>query len=139
MPVQLLYHDADGPGSVSPFDAAMLRIARAGSVRLACPYIGLGYLGRVIGQSPAWWLLTDFEEWLRSQDQKQREKVYDFLVQDRDKIRHYPQLHAKVAIGSRLAMVGSANFTDAGIRRRTEVSVLLRDELQVQELTDWFD
>jgi hypothetical protein len=36
-------------------------------------------------------------------------------------------------------MLGSANFTEAGIRRRTEVSVLFRDEPEVQELADWFD
>jgi hypothetical protein len=139
MPVQLLYHDPDCPGGVSPFDSAIVRIARATTVRLACPYIGLGYLRRVIGQSRAWCLLTDVEEWLRSQRRTQRDAVYQFLANNRDRIRHYPGVHAKFAIGSRSAMLGSANLTDAGIRRRTEVSVLFKDQPQVKELADWFD
>jgi phosphatidylserine/phosphatidylglycerophosphate/cardiolipin synthase-like enzyme len=139
MPIRLLYHDRRCPGAVSPFDEALLRIARAGNVRLACPYIGLGYLDRVVGQTPSWLLLTDVEEWLRSQNRIQRKKVYQFLVRNRDRIRHYPRLHAKVAIGTRFALLGSANFTNAGIQRRTELSALFEEEPQVQELTEWFD
>jgi PLD-like domain len=139
MPVQLLYHDPDCPGAASPFDAALIQIAGTGNVRLGCPYIGLGYLRRVLRQSPSWWLLTDIEAWLRSQVHTQRERVYDFLVHNRDRVRHSPRLHAKIAIGLHSAMLGSANFTKAGIRQRTEVSVLFQNEPQVQELTDWFD
>ena len=36
-------------------------------------------------------------------------------------------------------MLGSANFTEAGIRHRAEVSVLVQGEGQVQELAGWFD
>lgn len=139
MAVQLLHHDPDAPGSVSPFDAAMLRIARSGSMRLACPYIGLAYLRRVTEQSAGWRLLSDVEEWLRAQSCLERDRVYNFLVDNRDRIRHYPRLHAKVAVGPRSAMLGSANFTDAGMRRRTEVSAFFQNEPQVQELTEWFD
>src|SRR5437867_1676343 len=98
MTAQLLYHDVDRSANVSPFDIALLRIARANTLRLACPYIGLTYLRRVIDQSRTWCLLSDIEEWLRSQDHTQRNRIYRFLVRNRDQIRHYPGLHAKVAI-----------------------------------------
>lgn len=139
MTIRLLYHDPDSPGGVSPFDAAIVSIARADHVRLACPYISLAYLSRVTSLSASWRLLTDIEECLRSQNRTQRKKVHAFLVSNRSAVRHYPQLHAKVVIGSRAAMMGSAIFTDLGILRRAEVSAHLEDEPQVQELAAWFE
>jgi hypothetical protein len=139
MRVRLLYHDPDCPGGVSPFDEAIFRIARADIVCLACPYIGLGYLQRVLRLTRSWRLLTDVEEWLRSQDRMQRQRVYEFLVRNRFMVKHSPRLHAKVVIGSCSAMLGSANFTDAGIRRRTEVGVYLADQPRVRELSEWFE
>jgi hypothetical protein len=139
MTARLLYHNPDRPDGVSPFDEAILRIASADNVCFACPYISLAYFHRVIQLTKSWRLLTDVEEWLRSNDSTQRERVYEFLANNRFLIRHSSRLHAKVVIGSRAAMLGSANFTDAGIRKRTEVGVRLEDEPQVQELTEWFD
>ena len=139
MTIRLLYHDPDSPGAVSPFDAAIVSLVTGDNVRLACPYLSLPYLRRVTSLSASWRLLTDIEEWLLSQNRTQRERIYEFLVCNRSVVRHYPHLHAKVVIGSRAAMLGSANLTDAGIRRRTEVSVLLEDEPQVQELSAWFE
>src|SRR5437660_1066459 len=106
MPIRLLYHDPDSPGAVSPFDAAIVSIARGDHVRLACPYSSLAYLRRVVALSASWRLLTDVEEWLLSQNRMQRERIYGFLVRNRSVIRHYPHLHAKVVIGSRAAMLG---------------------------------
>jgi hypothetical protein len=137
--LRLLYHDPDCLGNASPFDEAILGIARAENVCLACPYIGLAYLRRVIRLTESWRLLTDVQEWLRSQDNTQREGIYQFLAHNRFLIRHSPRLHAKVVIGSRSAMVGSANLTDAGIRQRTELAVRLDGSPQVQELTKWFE
>jgi hypothetical protein len=139
MTIRLLYHDVDSPDAVSPFDAAIVSIATKEHVRLACPYLSLTYLCRIISLGRSWRLLTNVEEWLLAHNRTQRKQIYDFLARHRRVIRHYPHLHAKVVIGSRAAMVGSANFTDMGIRRRTEVSVHLEDEPQVQELTTWFD
>lgn len=139
MTVRLLYHDAGSPGAVSPFDEAIVSIAKGDHVRLACPYIGLAYLTRITSITKSWRLLTDVEEWQLSQNRRQREKIYQFLVRNHSLVRHYPSLHAKVVIGSRSVMFGSANFTEMGITRRTELSALLEDEAQVQELTAWFE
>ncbi len=139
MTIRLLYHDPDCPGAVSPFDEGILGIVRGDEVSIACPYLGLEYLRRITRLTKSWRLLTDLEAWLRSLDHRQRERVYAFLIENRYLIRHYPLLHAKVVIGSHSAMVGSANFTSAGMRQRTEVSVRFENEPQVQELTEWFD
>jgi len=48
-------------------------------------------------------------------------------------------LHAKcVIIDRRIALVTSANFTPAAQERNVEVGVLLREPLQVQQLSDFF-
>ncbi|HXD85538.1 MAG TPA: phospholipase D-like domain-containing protein [Urbifossiella sp.] len=139
MSIELLYHDPNEPGGVSRFDTALLAIARSGNLSLACPYIGLTYLQRMIYQSGSWRLLTDLQEWIRSQSQVQRDRIRHLLGQNRDKIRNVPGLHAKVALGSSMALLGSANFTNEGIRRRTEVAIRIENEPQVDELAKWFE
>ena len=140
MTVRLIYHNPDSlPGTVSPFDRAILSIAPGERLRLACPYINLRYLRRIILPSASWQLLTDVEEWLGSQDRARRKEIFAFLKRHCPLIRHYPKLHAKVAIGPQAAILGSANFTDSGMTERAEVSALLEDEPQVQELAALFD
>ncbi|MFW6134668.1 MAG: hypothetical protein ACOC5R_03750 [Elusimicrobiota bacterium] len=34
--------------------------------------------------------------------------------------------------------MGSANFTDNGIRSKIEISILIRDEIHNSELNEWF-
>lgn len=138
MTIRLLYHDPKSPGGVSPFDEAILSIAREGELKLACPYISLDYLLRITNGT-SWRLLTDLEEWLRNQAPTQRERIAEFLSDHQTSVRHYSQLHAKVVIGLRTAMFGSANFTNNGINVRAEVSAIIDEDLQVQELTNWFE
>lgn len=139
MTIQLLYHDPNSPGGISPFDAAIRSIALDGNLRLACPYISLDYLNEVINDT-SWRLLTDIKELLRStKGITQRERMVEFLNDHRSRVRHYSRLHAKVVIGLRRVMFGSGNFTNSGIWNRVEVSAIIDDALQVQELTDWFD
>ena len=139
MAFRLLYHDPDLRGAVSPFDRALLSITTGDDVRLACPYISLPYLERLIRCSASWRLLTDVEEWLRSESRKNREDIFRFLVRYEPMIRHCHRLHAKVAVGSRAAMLGSANFTDLGIRGRTEMSIMIEEEPHIRQLTEWFE
>ncbi|QDU21697.1 phospholipase D-like domain-containing protein [Urbifossiella limnaea] len=136
MPVKLLYHKLDG--AVSPFDKAVESISAQTPLRITCPYLSLGYLQGML-RTPDWQLLTDVEEWLRTQSSLQRERIVAFLRANRPRVRHYPRLHAKVVIGSSSAMLGSANLTDAGIRQRVEVSILFTSEPEVEELIEWFD
>ncbi len=138
MTIRLLYHDPKSPGGVSPFDEAILSIAREGELKLACPYISLDYLNRVINGT-SWRLLTDIQEWLDNQASVARSKIVEFLSEHHDSVRNYPRLHAKVVIGSQALMFGSANFTHSGILSRAEVSAIIDDAAQVIELTAWFE
>lgn len=138
MTIRLLYHDPKSPGGVSPFDEAILSIAREGELKLACPYISLDYLNRVINGT-SWRLLTDIQEWLDNQASVARSKVVEFLSEHHACVRNYPRLHAKVVIGSQTLMFGSANFTHSGILSRAEVSAIIDDAAQVGELTAWFE
>lgn len=133
----LLYH-ASGAGT-SPFDEAVLRVARHNAIKIISPYIGLRYLQRLIDVSTGWTLVSDIEAWLSSLSSSERARVLPFIHTNLDKIRHYPAIHAKTVISSKLAYLGSANLTAMGILNRTEMGVLLEDIRLVQELNEWFD
>ena len=138
MAIRLLYHDPKSTNEKSPFDDAIRSIAREGELRLACPYLSLDYLKQVIDRT-TWRLLTDVEEWLRTQSLTQRNQIVEFLSDHHDRVKHYSELHAKVIVGLRSAIFGSANFTNKGIWQRAEVSAVIDDVPQIEELTRWFD
>ncbi len=137
MTVELVYH-REGDAT-SPFDARAIGIARNADLRIACPYLTLDYLRRLIGVSASWRLLTEIEEWLASLGRDERRSARDFIVENERQIRHAAGLHAKVLIGARGALIGSANFTTSGIQRRTEMAVFVDDEPNQLELVNWFD
>ncbi len=138
MATRLIYHASD-VCATSPFDQAIVAIAREGNLRLACPYIRVDYLERITALTPVWRLLTDVDEWAMSLPRSGRESAARFISSHRGAIRHLSGLHAKVAIGNGSALVGSANFTKAGIRERMEMSVAFEEEPQVNELAGWFE
>ncbi len=138
--MQLIYHSVGSAGSVSPFDAAIQSVAaKAPCLRLASPYIGLGFLLRTIDSAADWRLLSDVEAWLQSGNQRHRARCWEFIADNLDRVRHVPGLHAKVAIGNGRLFLGSANFTEKGVLGRAELSVLITESDQVAEATAWFD
>jgi hypothetical protein len=134
----LLYHAHQGNG-VSPFDEAVLRVARSGAVRVVSPYIGISYLERIISVSPEWRLVSDVEEWLASLSTQARPRAWAFIREHLPLIHHCPALHAKAVISDSLAMMGSANLTNHGILGRTEMGILLDDPRLVAEMGTWFE
>lgn len=136
----LLYHSVqDGKVAISPFDEAILKVARRGPVRIVSPYIGVAYLERIISISPEWRLISDVQEWLGSLSAQSRPKAWQFIRENLELIHHCPALHAKAVISDSLAMMGSANLTRYGILGRTEMGILLEDSRLVAELSRWFD
>ena len=137
---QLVYHDlSNTPGLSSPFDEAILKVSAFGTVSIVSPYIGVDYLQRIIHVSEAWRLISDVEAWLSSLSTRARPKAWQFIRENLDRIHHCPAIHAKVVVGQGLAMLGSANLTNAGILGRTEMGILIDDPELVAELTRWFD
>lgn len=134
----LLYHTPTGTG-VSPFDEAVLQVARSGDVRIVSPYIGVAYLERIIGVSPKWRLVSDVQEWLASLSTQARPRAWAFIRENLPLIHHCPALHAKAVISDCFAMMGSANLTNHGILGRTEMGILLDDTRTVGELGAWFE
>lgn len=139
MTIRLVYHEVHATVTVSPFEEAVVAIARTGALRMTYPYLTVRNLEKITALSVSWKLITDVEEWLYSLTRLQREAAYRFMAKHAKVIRHLEKLHAKVVIGSMAALVGSANLTDAGMNKRTEMSVSIEDEPQVEELRRWFD
>lgn len=136
---RLLYHAPDTPDQESPFDRAIVQVIRDQDVKIVSPYISLEYLQRLIHMSRSWRLVSDVLEWLSATPKRERNLVYDFLAQHDGLIHHYPAIHAKTVLSGSGAYTGSANLTHSGVLRRTEFGVLLTDQVQVQEIHDWFD
>jgi len=137
---KLLYHAVQRTNSdCSPFDDAILNAARGAVVRIASPYIGLSYLERITEVASDWTLISDIEAWLSSLSMRARPAAWSFIREHINKIHHCPGLHAKVVIGDKLAVFGSANLTLSGIQARTELGMLLTEHSLVLELSSWFD
>ncbi len=134
----LLYHPPDNPVEESPFDRAILELAEGRDVKIVSPYISLSYLKRIIRVSQSWRLISDVLEWLSATPARERNAAYEFLKCHEGLIHHYPAIHAKTVISQAAAYTGSANLTDAGVLRRTEFGVVLREKAQIDEIHRWF-
>ena len=141
MPIRLLYHRFNSPpDQVSPFDTAIMDMVNGHELRIACPYLGLYYLKRMVDRSTNWQLLTDVPEWLTSErSPASREEIITYILANREHIQHCNDLHAKVLIAGSRVLLGSANFTVKGITGRTEMAVRFDGGEQVKEVRDWFD
>lgn len=136
----LIYHDPLKSGEASPFDSALLQVSdKADPLYLASPYIGLSFLSRILENAHDWKLLSDIEAWLSSGNRRHRAQCWAFISGNLDRIKHVPDLHAKVAIGNNALFLGSANFTEKGILGRTELSILVKDPVTVSDATAWFE
>lgn len=140
MSTKLIYHTPESmAGGVSPFDIAILDMVEDQEVRIACPYLGLSYLERVLERASGWQLLSDVQEWLASYFHESRSRIVEFILANPKRVRHCKDLHAKVLIAGKQALIGSANFTEKGITGRVEVSVLFNESEQIEELRAWFE
>lgn len=137
---KLIYHTPERNNEVSKFDIALTDIVKNKKIKIACPFIGIYYINKLIKLCNDWRILTDINAWINSQNSKiQRNKIYDFLIKNKEKIHHYPSLHAKVIITDEALFLGSSNFTDNGIFRKNEMSILITDTTNIQEANKWFD
>lgn len=140
MSVTLVYHQPGiASGVVSPIDGAIHQMVQRRHIDIACPYLGLPYLKRIINQSTSWRLLSDVEQWIISQAENARDEILDFISAYPERVRHYQGLHAKVIIAEEKALVGSANFTETGMTKRIEMCALFENTSEVAELCAWFD
>lgn len=141
MPIRLVYHDPNaGTGAVSPFDTSLVSVLSGGIADIACPYLGLSFLTARLREVHRWRLLTDVEAWMGIIPARHaREALVRWCRDHAGRVRHLSGLHAKVVIGRDLALIGSANLTDSGICRRTEMGALLEDAEQLSELRLWFE
>lgn len=137
--MKLLLRRPGDEADASPFEAGLRAVASAGSLDLAAPYLSVSLLREVTKAAGTFRLVTDAEEWLRAFARPARQDILAFIAEHPTVVRHYRDLHAKVALSSTLAMFGSANFTQRGLFERQEVGALVDDPVQVATLRDWFE
>jgi hypothetical protein len=137
MGIDLVYHEWGHDSSdKSPFNKVE-RVAKGDSVDIVCPYLTLDIVERITELADSWRLITDIDEWLRIQSN--REDVQEFVDQNSDRVHDCRDLHAKVILTADSAIVGSANFTRTGLTKNSEMSVHFQQTRHVDELRDWVD
>lgn len=137
---KLIYHDPKHNNIISPFDHTLIEIIKDKEIKIACPYMSVYYINKLITLCKDWRILTDLNAWIYSQTSiKQKRNIYDFLMGYQEHIHHYPELHAKVIITDSNLFLGSANFTDSGIFKKNEMSILITDDSNIHEANQWFD
>lgn len=138
MGIELLHHRFDDE-SDSPFNDALEHTSTADSLAIACPYINLDILQELIDRADSWRLITDLQEWTRTQSADQQEAIVEFVHTHSESIHDCRDLHAKLLVGDDDAFLGSANLTDSGLKKNVELGVHFQDSGKIDELQAWFD
>ena len=140
MAIRLIYNSLKDLHATSSFDNAIVDIPKGNDLDIACPYLNVDYLKRITNLSKSWRLITDIHEWLGALTSLDKRKgAVSFMVKNSEFIRHISGLHAKVVLGEKSALIGSANLTISGITQRTEMGIVLEDETAIAELGSWFN
>ena len=136
MTTKLIYHTKDTAiNNISPFHEAIS--AMKDEIWIVCPYIGINYIQSIL-YDRKWRIISDINEWIFSNDGIYQKQIIDFIKKNKRKIRHYKNVHAKVIVSEQSLLLGSANFTNKGITGRVEMSAIIDDEQQVEEVREWF-
>ena len=97
------------------FRSLLKRIAEESAIDLAGPYLGAELLSGL----PIRHVLTDVNAWMGVEPS--REAAFSWLLSGKTEFRDIPRLHAKIALGEGVALMGSANFTANGLDARGNV------------------
>jgi len=137
---KLIYHKVkENKGGISPFDLAIIKLVKNQRIKITSPYISIEYLNKMIRLATDWQLISDIDKWIESNNKTEREKIKSFIIKNKTKIHHCPELHAKTIITDKAVLLGSANFTEKGLKTNNEVSVILTEDAEIKELSDWFN
>lgn len=107
-----------------------------GMVRVAAPYLRPHKLEGLLNHP--FRLLVDEKNLVRS-NRTDCVRLSNLLYAFPERVRTLANLHAKIALGPRAAMVGSANFTQGGFERNYELGMLIEDSAVLAKLRRWFD
>jgi hypothetical protein len=139
--MKLIYHllDTDGKNiKPSSFGTAINDMVKNKTIQVACPYITLSYFkNNIVNNCKNWELLTDVYDLVKSQQGHSKE-IEKFLKENHTKIKHQDGLHAKIIIAEDVALLGSANFTESGIYKNNEMSLVINDIEKINELKEWY-
>lgn len=134
--ITLVYQPVPPDRRSNAFADAIGRVVEpADAVALVSPYLAHSILTAVIG-AREFRLVTDVEACLEGGADP---ALARFLAQHHEAIRDARGVHAKVVIGTDLALLGSANLTTQGLGSRFEMGCLVHDENAIAELRQWFE
>jgi len=146
--MKLIYHENQDSKSLdkSPFYKAIEDIVKNANnniIKIVSPYLDIDIINNnIIKNSTNWQLITDIKALILSYKKKNLNNLKDFLENNKKNIYHCKNIHAKVLIFDNKALLGSANFTTMGLEKRDEMSILIEEkeeQEQVKKLNKWFD
>lgn len=132
--LSLVFH-SQRRGSTAFGDAIDRVLDASEHVRIVSPYLGLAVLDP-IAKGRSFQLITDLDACFEGNPDRGLVRFFERHIAS---VRNLPLVHAKVVLGERSALMGSANLTESGFCRRFEMSCLLFDTEHLAELRRWFD
>lgn len=133
--LRLIYQRVPPDRSDDAFASALQAVASGSkALSIASPYLSHSIL-EPLTRGRSFRLITDWRECL---DGGVDERLEAWIFAHADAIRDLPGLHAKVVVGDRKALFGSANLTTMGLTRRFEMACLV-EEKERDELFAWID
>lgn len=132
---QLIYQPVPPNDSDEVFASALKDVvAGSKSVAIASPYLSVDVLRPLI-EGRGFRLITDQDACFEAGCDP---ALADLLHTNSEHVRTLAGLHAKVVIGDRAGLFGSANLTTTGLCRRFEMATIVRG-CRLTELNAWFE
>jgi hypothetical protein len=101
---------------------------------IVSPYLGWSVV-KPLTANRGFRLITDIDACFEASVEPD---LVQFFETHRDKVKNLPGVHAKVVIGSKAALFGSANLTRHGLCKRFEMGCVV-EGAALQHLQRWFD
>jgi len=133
--LELVYQPVPPDGSSDVFASALKAVCDGSeTIAIASPYLSYDVL-EPITRGLSFRLITDLEACLEGGVER---SLAGFFEAHSSVVRSLRGLHAKVVLGTRAGLLGSANLTTTGLCRRFEMACVARG-VHFDELVIWFD
>lgn len=116
----------------------LAELKKSKKVRIISPFVTKGIVSKLVAKKIRLELITRFSESDFIQGVSDLEALEELMIQG-VKIKGVKDLHSKVYIFDKSAIVTSGNLTKGGFRNNYECGILTRDSKLIKDLNNYFD
>jgi hypothetical protein len=141
MQTQFIAHSLNSD-TVNPFDQAIEQVVHEeGLPIIVTPYFSLTVIQKIWSEiSSILQLVTDLAEIRNNiRSENEFEAFAQMIKNNQLTLYDIPSLHAKIFVRGTKALIGSANFTNSGLGKNHEASILINDAQFTLEILKWIE